>query len=177
MNPFLAEIRFFAGNFAPMGWRFCDGSLLPISENETLFTLLGTTYGGDGMSNFALPDLRGRAPIGVGNSFVQGQQVGVEEVTLTVANLPAHTHTVTAKVRVSSKTADQKNPTGKYWAVTGAADKEYANAAAAGAYMADDLLVAETGISGGSAQPADNMQPYLVLNYIICTEGLYPTQN
>src|SRR6185295_19254182 len=95
-QPYVGEIRMFAGNFAPAGWMLCDGQLMPISENEVLFTLIGTTYGGDGQSTFALPDLRGRLPIHQGDGFVTGESGGAEEVTLTVQQLPAHSHPILA---------------------------------------------------------------------------------
>src|SRR5512132_1200796 len=95
-QPYVGEIRMFAGNFAPAGWMFCEGQLLPISENETLFQLLGTTYGGDGQSTFALPDLRGRLPLHQGNGFVLAESGGAEEITLTVSQIPAHSHPLLA---------------------------------------------------------------------------------
>src|SRR5664279_3944416 len=91
-QPFVGEIRMFGGNFAPAGWAFCNGALIPIAENETLFNLIGTTYGGDGQNTFALPDLQGRVPVHQGNGFVMGQRAGAESVTLTQAQMPAHTH-------------------------------------------------------------------------------------
>src|SRR6267142_4210466 len=97
-QPFVGEIRMFGGNFAPAGWMFCEGQLLPISENETLFQLIGTTYGGDGQSTFALPDLRGRLPIHMGNGFILAEAGGAEEITLTVNQIPAHTHALLASV-------------------------------------------------------------------------------
>jgi microcystin-dependent protein len=109
-QPYVGEIRMFAGNFAPAGWMFCEGQLLPISENETLFQLIGTTYGGDGESTFSLPDLRGRLPIHQGNGFVLAETGGVEEVTLTVSQIPAHSHPFLA----STTTTDSATPTGNY---------------------------------------------------------------
>lgn len=104
-QPYVGEIRMFAGNFAPAGWMFCEGQLLPISENETLFNLIGTTYGGDGQSTFGLPDLRGRIPIHMGNGFTLAQTGGVETVTLTVPQIPAHTHTLMASADLATGTA------------------------------------------------------------------------
>src|SRR5712692_5010761 len=109
-QPYVGEIRMFAGNFAPAGWMFCEGQLLPISENETLFNLIGTTYGGDGQSTFALPDLRGRVPMHVGNGAVQAEAAGVESVTLTVAQIPSHNHTV--QVVTGASPSGVAKPTG-----------------------------------------------------------------
>jgi len=108
-QPYVGEVRMFAGNFAPAGWMFCEGQLLPISENETLFNLIGTTYGGDGQSTFALPDLRGRLPIHVGSGVTLAETGGAEEITLTVNQLPAHSH----PIAVSTDTAQQTSPNGK----------------------------------------------------------------
>src|ERR687885_3038412 len=108
-QPYVGEIRMFGGNFAPAGWAFCDGSVLPISENETLFQLLGTTYGGDGESTFALPDLRGRVPIHQGNGFILAETGGVEEVTLTVSQIPAHNHALVATTSVANQTSPSNN--------------------------------------------------------------------
>src|SRR3954453_12862052 len=104
-QPYVGELRMFAGNFAPAGWMFCEGQLLPISEYETLFNLIGTTYGGDGQSTFALPDLRGRLPVHQGNGFILAETGGVEEVTLTVAQMPAHSHPLLASTNVSQDTS------------------------------------------------------------------------
>ena len=101
-QPYVGELRLFAGNFAPAGWMFCDGQLLPISENEALFQLIGTTYGGDGQSTFALPDLRGRIPIHQGNGFIVGESGGTEQVTLTASQLPTHTHSLRASSAAAS---------------------------------------------------------------------------
>lgn len=185
MNDYLAEIRLFAGNFAPVGWRLCNGATLNISENEALFAVIGTLYGGDGITTFSLPNLSGRVPIGVGNNFAQGQQVGSETVTLTAAHLPPHNHNIAVKVKVSSTTGATKLPVGKYWSPSNvAADTEYANTPTSGSYMATNLLEVETGQSVGvplqtpqaTGQPTNNMQPFLALNYIICVGGLFPVR-
>lgn len=168
-QPYVGEIRMFAGNFAPAGWMLCQGQLLPISENDALFTLIGTTYGGDGQTTFALPDLRGRIPLHMGqgpgtSSFVIGQQGGVETVTLTVNQLPQHTHPLQA----STNLANTGTPTDKVLGVTAAFD----------AYIDDTPLVnmnaASFGSTGGS-QPHDNMQPFLCINYIISLFGIFPS--
>src|SRR6187549_2483383 len=112
-QPYVGEIRMFAGNFAPAGWMFCEGQLLPISENETLFQLIGTSYGGDGQSTFALPDLRGRVPIHQGNGFILAETGGVEEVTLTVQQIPSHTHPFTATTAVANSNSPSNQVIGQ----------------------------------------------------------------
>ena len=164
-QPFVGEIRMFAGNFAPAGWQFCDGSLLPISEFETLFNLIGTTYGGDGQSTFALPDLRGRLPIHQGNGFTLAETGGVETVTLTVGQIPAHSHPFLA----STSPGAQRDVTGNVLAtvVAGSAYVQQPPTAA----------LAPQSISGtGGSQPHDNFQPYLCVSFIISFFGVFPSQ-
>lgn len=163
-QPYVGEIRMFAGNFAPAGWAFCDGQLLPISENDTLFQLLGTTYGGDGESTFALPDLRGRLPIHQGNGFVLAETGGVEEVTLTVSQIPAHSHALLA----STATGNQINPEGQVLAASFNVTP-YINDAPSG-----NLAAAAISAAGGS-QPHTNMQPYLCVSFIISLFGIFPS--
>jgi microcystin-dependent protein len=165
-NPFIGEIRMFPGNFAPLGWAFCDGSLQSIADNTTLFSLLGTTYGGDGQSTFALPDLRSRVPIHQGPGFVIGQNGGAEQVTLTVPQLPSHTHVLQGQ----SAAATQTDPTGNVWAA-GQQVKQF-NAPDPNASMSPSVL----GLAGGS-QPHDNMLPFVTINFIISLFGIYPSQN
>jgi microcystin-dependent protein len=166
-TPYVGEIRMFGGNFAPAGWAFCDGSLLAIAENDTLFNLIGTTYGGDGQSTFALPDLRSRVPVHQGPSFVLGQVGGEESVTLTVNQIPAHTHVATC-YPVAGNSAD---PTGKRWASS--ADTSINPYAVP---PGDSTMAAQAiGIDGGS-QPHDNMLPFLVISFIISLFGVFPTQ-
>ena len=163
-QPYVGEIRMFAGNFAPAGWMFCEGQLLPISENETLFQLIGTTYGGDGESTFALPDLRGRIPINQGNGFILAETGGAEEITLTVNQIPAHSHPLLA----STATAQNANPTGN---VLG-------NQTLAQMYIEDvaNTNLAPTAVpSVGGSQPHTNFQPYLCVNYIISLFGIFPS--
>lgn len=166
MTAYVGSIRLFAGNFEPAGWMFCDGRLLPISEHETLFTLIGTTYGGDGESTFALPDLRSRVPVhqgdGAGTSTIIGEAAGVETVTLTTAQIPVHTH----PQLVSSTTASSRSAVG---GIPAAAPSEavWASGVASEAY-------GQTTAAGGS-QPHDNMQPYLGINYIISLFGIFPS--
>jgi microcystin-dependent protein len=162
-QPFVGELRMFAGNFAPAGWAFCDGALMPISENETLFTLIGTTYGGDGESTFALPDLRGRIPIHQGNGFILAETGGAEEVTLTVQQIPAHTHPVLATTAV----ANQSSPANNVLAQSTAADLYIEDTATAA------LAASAVGLTGGS-QPHTNYQPYLCIDYIISLFGIFP---
>src|SRR5438067_2077178 len=151
-QPYVGEIRIFAGNFAPAGWMFCEGQLLPISENVTLFTLIGTTYGGDGQSSFALPDLRGRLPLHQGNGFTLAESGGLEEVTLTVAQIPAHSHAALATNNIASNTV----PTGQVLAAgTVVSTSPYGTDAPKSA-----LLPSTIGVTGGS-QPHNNLQPYL----------------
>ncbi|MEZ4523294.1 MAG: tail fiber protein [Thermomicrobiales bacterium] len=170
-EPFVAEIRIFAGNFAPRGWAFCDGQLLPISQNTALFSLIGTTYGGDGRSTTALPNLQGRAPMhpGRGPGLTDrrlGQQGGVETVTLTEAQMPNHNHTLSA----DSAQANSRTPAGN----------SLARSAGGLAYGAASNLVPMAGQAlpdTGGSQAHNNMQPFLTMNYIIALVGLYPSRS
>jgi microcystin-dependent protein len=171
-EPFVAEIRIFAGNFAPRGWAFCDGQLLPISQNTALFSLIGTTYGGDGRSTTALPNLQGRAPMhpGRGPGLTDrrvGQRGGTEMVTLSEAQMPQHDHTVRASNNPASAFAPSSE-TALARAVGGTAYKS----ASPNASFAEASLLA----TGGS-QPHNNMQPYLTICYIIALVGLYPSRS
>jgi microcystin-dependent protein len=162
-QPYVGEIRMFAGNFAPAGWMFCEGQLLPISENETLFQLIGTTYGGDGQSTFALPDLRGRIPIHQGNGFIQAETGGSEEITLTVNQIPAHAHPALA----SRSGGTQREAVGAI------------PAQATGQVYADqpgpvNMSPAAISPTGGS-QPHTNFQPYLCVDFIISLFGIFPS--
>lgn len=162
-QPYVGEIRMFAGNFAPAGWMFCEGQLLPISENETLFQLIGTTYGGDGESTFALPDLRGRLPIHQGNGFILAETGGAEEITLTVSQIPAHSHPWLA----SEASATAPTPTGN---VPAEATKRFYVQPSSVAAMAT-TAVSPT----GGSQPHTNFQPYLCINFIISLFGIFPS--
>lgn len=166
-NPYVGEIAIFCGNFAPAGWAFCDGSLLPISEYDTLYQLIGATYGGDGQNTFAVPDLRGRAPMHSGIGHVIGELGGAEQVTLTVQQLPSHNHTVPASTSpgttaspTNAAPADAGNGSAQYTPDTGSLVKQ----------PAQNLPVF------GGSQPHDNMQPYAVVNYIISLYGVFPSQ-
>jgi microcystin-dependent protein len=165
-QPYVGEIRMFAGNFAPAGWMFCEGQLLPISENETLFQLIGTTYGGDGQSTFALPDLRGRIPIHQGNNFILAETGGAEEITLTVQQIPAHSHPMLCTGNLAGGTS----PTGQLLALT--------QAATVTPYGTDAPLVAlspQSVSSTGGSQPHTNFQPYLCVDFIISLFGIFPS--
>jgi len=157
----------FAGNFAPAGWMFCEGQSLPISENETLFNLIGTTYGGDGQSTFALPDLRGRIPIHQGNGFVPAETGGAETVTLTTQQIPAHSH----PARGSTATSASNDPTSNVPArLTIAGVFPYGTDAPVAPLSPQAIAPA------GGSQPHDNFQPYLCVNFIISLFGIYPSQ-
>lgn len=169
-EPFLAEVRIVGFNFAPRGWAFCSGQILPINQNQALYSLLGTTYGGDGRTNFALPDLRGRVPIHVGRSdggvdYREGQKSGAETHTLNAAEMPNHTHVV----RASDATASADSPTGRVLAQPGLA--MYGDPSSPAAMGAG--TIANTG--GGQAH--DNMMPYLALNFCIALQGLFPSRS
>jgi microcystin-dependent protein len=160
----------FAGNFAPRGWALCDGQLLPIAQNTALFSLVGTTYGGDGRTTFGLPDLRGRAPMqprqgpGLSNHLL-GEKSGDETITLTQVQLPSHTHAL----RAADEDAEQTDPTGRVYAIS---DDDL--------YRASGTMVdmsAETTTVTGGGQSHSNMQPYLAINFIICLQGIYPSRN
>lgn len=163
-QPYVGEIRMFAGNFAPAGWMFCEGQLLPISENETLFQLIGTTYGGDGQSTFALPDLRGRLPVHQGNGFILAETGGAEEITLTVSQIPAHSHPLLGSNELATVVTPQNNVVGRTaTADVYAIDPPFAN-------------MAPQGISAvGGSQPHTNFQPYLCLDFIISLFGIFPS--
>jgi microcystin-dependent protein len=165
-QPYVGEIRMFAGNFAPAGWMFCEGQLLSIAENETLFNLIGTTYGGDGQSVFALPDMRGRIPVHQGNSFTLAESSGAEEVTLTVSQMPAHSHPLLASADIAST----GNPAGAYLASTAVGEKIYSTASPT-IPLAPNMVT-----SIGGSQPHTNFQPYLCIDFIISLFGIFPTQ-
>jgi microcystin-dependent protein len=165
-NPFVGEIRMFAGNFAPSGWAFCDGQLLSIAENDVLFALIGTTYGGDGQTTFALPDLRGRIPIHFNASHPQGESSGAETVTLLSAQMPVHAHPLQA----TSVTADRRGAKGALFAVT--EDPLYAVPSGGGTSNLDGAAVSPA----GSNQPHDNLQPFLCVHFIISLFGIFPSQ-
>lgn len=163
-QPYVGEIRMFAGNFAPAGWMFCEGQLLPISENETLFQLIGTTYGGDGQSTFALPDLRGRIPIHQGNGFALAETGGAEEITLTVNQIPNHSHPALA-----STDSGNSSSLGETFA-SGQEKLVFST-------NLDLMTSAHTSsiLSVGGSQPHTNFMPYLCVDYIISLFGIFPS--
>lgn len=165
-EPFLAEIRLTSFNFAPRGWALCNGQLLPINQNQALFSLLGTTYGGDGRVTFALPNLQGRMPIHAGNGYTQGQVGGEVNHTLIVTEIPQHTHTVQA----STQPGTTPVPTGAVLAAPAHGGNLYSSGTVSAA-----LVSSTVGVTGGS-QPHTNMQPSLVLNYIIALQGIFPSR-
>jgi microcystin-dependent protein len=163
-QPYVGEIRMFAGNFAPAGWMFCDGQLLPISEYETLFQLIGTTYGGDGQNTFGLPDLRGRLPVHQGNGLIMAETGGVEEITLTVAQLPVHTHPLLASSNPGTSATVQGNLT--------------ADSPNVALYIEDapSVNMAPSSVASvGGSQPHTNLQPYLCVEFIISLFGIFPS--
>ena len=166
-DPFVAEIRMFAGNFAPAGWMFCEGQLLPISEYETLFNLIGTTYGGDGESTFGLPDLRGRLPLHQGNGFTLAETGGAESITLTVNQIPAHSHPMLATNNNAAATAVQNT----VFAVEPVFGVIPYGTDAPKTFLAPNAI----GPVGGS-QPHTNFQPYLCVDFIISLFGIFPSQ-
>ena len=163
-TPYIGEIRMFGGNFAPVGWLFCQGQLLPISQYDVLFNLIGTTYGGDGQETFALPNLASRFPVHQGSGYVLGQTGGTESVTLNTNQLPVHTH-----AGLASKTSNSPSPNGAFWGT-------YINASWSSTAPATPMANNALNLAGGS-QPHDNMSPYQVINFILATEGIYPTPN
>ncbi len=164
-SPYVGEIRMVGFNFAPVNWAFCNGALMAIDQNETLFTLIGTTYGGDGQQTFGLPDLRSRVPVHIGNSSLIGTLAGVESVTLTAPQLPVHSHAALC----NSGAANNANPTGNYWANW--SDQQFSDAAPA---PSGTLNAQAVGNAGGS-QPHDNMVPFLAINFIISLFGIFPS--
>ncbi|WP_420967464.1 phage tail protein [Bradyrhizobium sp. B120] len=170
-QPFIGEIKMFAGNFAPAGWQFCDGRLVAISENDALFNLIGTTYGGDGQSTFGLPDLRGRLPVhmgtNAGTAFTIGEIGGVEQVTLTTQTIPAHTHTMLA----SQNTGTSSNPQGNVLDQMSGALLLYKEQT-----PTTPLSPVVIGPTGGSL-PHSNIQPFLCIGFIISLFGIFPSQS
>ena len=165
-EPFIGEIRMFAGNFAPEGWAFCNGQLLAISENDALFNLIGTTYGGDGQTTFALPNLQSRVPVHQGNNFTLGQTGGVETVTLTTQQTPAHSHPWLGSLNQAGATNPPTNVAGQM--------------PGGNVYIEDQTGVALNDQSlqpVGGGQPHDNLQPYLTISFIIALFGVFPQQN
>src|SRR5260370_10953459 len=166
-TPFIGEIRMFGGNFAPVGWAFCNGALMPIDQNVALFQLIGTSYVGDGQTTFALPDLQSRVPVHVGPGFALGQAAGAETVTLTTSQIPSHSHVPQAFANAGG--GNQNTPQNGVWA-SSTAGSLYANAA--GSIPMDPVAIR----SAGASQPHDNMVPFLVVNFILSLFGIFPSQ-
>jgi microcystin-dependent protein len=170
-EPYVGEIRMFGGNFAPAGWAFCNGALMAISENDTLFNLIGTTYGGDGQQTFGLPDLQSRVPMhmgqgpGITQNYVIGEKAGVESVTLTTNQIPIHTHSFIASTNTSLSTSPTNNV-----AAAGITTKMYTED------VANQPLNNAAVTPQGGGQPHDNIQPYLCISFIISLFGVYPSQ-
>jgi microcystin-dependent protein len=172
-DPFIGEIRMFGGSFAPVNWAFCNGQLMAIDQNDALYALIGTTYGGDGVNTFGLPDLQGRIPLhqgsNGGNTAVIGQLAGVENVTLTTNQLPIHNHPVSAAAGANSA-----SPANNLLASTATGSELYARAGSAGFNQAAPQEIPP---SGGSNFPHDNMMPFLAVSFIICLFGIFPSRN
>jgi microcystin-dependent protein len=169
-NPYVGEIRIFAGNFAPAGWALCQGQLIPISENDTLFNLIGTTYGGDGQETFGLPDLQGRIPIhngtDAGTTYQIGEKAGVESVTLTTQQIPAHNHSLIASTDAGTQPSGANS-------VLAASNNVKIYKASTPASQLDGQVIKPA----GGSQPHDNIQPFLCINYIISLFGVFPSQS
>ena len=165
-EPYVGEIRMFGGNYAPAGWALCQGQLMSIAENTTLFELIGTTYGGDGENTFGLPNLASRLPVHMGAGFALGQLGGEEAVTLTTQQIPVHSHAVTA----GAASGSQSSPAGNVLADSAAVALYNGNAP-------NQSLAAQTVQAAGASQPHDNMQPFLAINFIISLFGVFPSQS
>ena len=181
MEPYIGEIRIFAGNFAPVGWLYCQGQLLSIAEYDTLFNLIGTTYGGDGQTTFGLPDLRSRVVVGQGRSaagtnYAMGMAVGQEGITLNNNTLAQHTHPFTGQVQAVAGGRSLPSPTNAYFGDQGAATYTTTAPGAQPGTLGPGALRGQSSPAGGSL-PHPNIQPVLATSYIIATEGVYPPQN
>lgn len=171
-EPFLSEIRIMSFSYAPRGWAQCNGQLLPINQNQALFSLLGTTYGGNGQTNFALPDMRGNVPLHEGSGHTLGEKAGAQAVTITASTMPTHPHDFSSNTCVQSASANATvgPPASNYWANSGRA--AYSTGGVSLGAMAPGAVT-----NVGGSQPHTNMQPYLVLNFCIALVGVFPSQN
>ena len=179
MEEFIGIVKLFAGNFAPLGWQFCDGRLLPISQYPAVFAILGTNYGGDGVNTFGLPDLRSRVPLGSGqgpglSNYSLGQKTGSETTTATINNLPQHNHLITGSVKIpiNDSNADADGPVGAFLGTPG----ESIYSSTTNGFAANATSDLSTGVTGANS-PLSIRQPVLALNYIICLEGIFPSRN
>lgn len=180
MDAYVGQIMMFGGNFAPRGWALCDGQLLPISGNDSLFTILRTTYGGDGRTNFALPDLRGRAPVHAGDgpgltTRTLGQKSGTETNSLSEDQMPTHNHEIFAVATCTPSGGNSDTAEGNVWANSQRPAAAYSEAH--GSALMDRSAIEVHEQNKGSGQAINNMQPYLTVNYIICLNGIYPSRN
>lgn len=178
-TPFLSEIKLFSFNFAPKGWAMCNGQLLPINQNQALFALLGTTYGGNGQTTFALPNLQGQVPIHFGAGYTLGQTAGSTSVTLNISQLPAHIHNLNAQTAVQVADENAQNPAGRVFAAPTVALQD-GNSVAVQMYGAVTNLTAlspQSVSNVGGSQPHTNMMPYGVMNFCIALQGIFPSQN
>tara|TARA_B110000908_G_C10088299_1_gene372783 strand:+ start:155 stop:793 length:639 start_codon:yes stop_codon:yes gene_type:complete len=186
-DAYIGEVKLFAGNFAPRGWAFCDGQILPIDGNQALFSILGNSYGGDGRTTFGLPDMRGRVAVGPRtgpglSTYREGNQGGTETNTLSTAQLPAHNHAATGVIKASNANATTKEPAGNYFASSiyainrGNIVDVLSYGATSDVEMNANAIEVRVGDTG-SNQAANNRQPYLAMNYIICIQGIYPSRS
>jgi microcystin-dependent protein len=165
-EPFLGEVKIISWNFPQKGWAFCNGQLLPINQNQALFAILGTTYGGNGQTTFALPNLQGRVPVHVGNGIALGELGGEVTHTLNISEMPAHTHVPVG----SNNTATDPSPAGNLWDTD--SNKPYSPSPTANSGMSPACV-----LPAGGSQPHENMSPYLVLNFVIALQGIFPTHS
>ncbi len=175
MEEYIGEIRMFAGSYEPKNWMWCDGRTLQIRDYQALFSIIGTIYGGDGVSTFNLPNLKGRTPIGALGQYPIGMSLGSDTVTLTPDNMPSHTHAATAKVKVSGQAAAQSSPKDAYWAKN-AGDLEYGASPTTGATIATDAATTTLGPTG-QGKPFGIQQPYMIIGFMIAVEGNYPPRS
>ena len=168
-EPFIGEIKIISWNFPPKGWAFCNGALLPINQNQALFSIFGTTYGGDGRVNFALPNLQGRVPIHMGQGFTLGQRGGETAHTLTMSEMPAHTH----PIKSTNAAGDVANPHNAYPANAAPTQLYSTGSSPTQAVAMNPAMIS----SIGGSQPHENEQPYTVVNYIVALQGIFPSQN
>jgi microcystin-dependent protein len=178
-EPFLSEIKLVSFNFAPKGWALCNGQLLPINQNQPLFALLGTTYGGNGQTNFALPNLRGRLPMHMGDGHTLGEAAGSTSVTLNISQLPQHIHSLNARTDIVAPTTGNQDPTGHFLAGAQVALQAGGTGPVQSYAPPANLVALDTQTCGntGGSQAHNNMMPYLVLNFVIALQGIFPSQN